>query len=289
MIAAQAKAHGRVIALADVDREVRALTAIDSKVAAQVRLTPAEICADVAAADRHVDYRRLLDDKRIDVVLIGTPDHWHSKMLIDAVKAGKDVSCEKPCGLTIDICGQIDDTMRRTGRTFQAGTQRRSVPNFQKAVQLVHDGRLGKLTELHASVYMPELRNDWLPGQPAPDPEEIDWNLWLGPCPWRPYNSAYVAERKWRGFFDFESGAKLLDRGAHTVDLCQWAGKYDATGPVEFMPSENNIVCRYADGVKLVLDFLPTPFGDRGPHSARATNASAAPMPRSTPAISSIA
>ena len=211
------------------------------------------------------DLRELLARADIDCVLIATGDRWHGKAAIMAAEAGKDVYCEKPCGLTIDICGQIDDTMRRTGRIFQAGTQRRSVPNFQKAVQFVHDGRLGKLTELHASVYMPELRNDWLPGQPTPDPEEIDWNLWLGPCPWRPYNSAYVVERKWHGQFDFEAGAKLLDWGAHTVDLCQWAGKYDATGPVEFTPSEANITCRYADGVKLVLDFLATPFGDRGP------------------------
>ncbi|MGB8852222.1 MAG: Gfo/Idh/MocA family oxidoreductase [Pirellulales bacterium] len=212
------------------------------------------------------DLRELLARDDIDCVLVATGDRWHGKAAIMAADAGKDIYCEKPCGLTIDICRQIDETMRRTGRIFQAGTQRRSVPNFQKAVALAQEGRLGNLKQLHASVYVPQLNNDWLPGQPTPDPEEIDWNLWLGPCPWRPYNSDYVVKRNWRGIFDFESGARLLDWGAHTVDLCQWAGGYDATGPVSFTPSEHNILCRYADGVTLELDFLATPFGDRGPN-----------------------
>lgn len=211
------------------------------------------------------DLRELLARSDIDCVIIATGDRWHGKAAMMAAEAGKDVYCEKPCGLTIDICGQIEETVRRTGRIFQAGTQRRSVPNFQKAVELVHNGRLGAIRELHASVYMPQLRNDWLPGQPTPDPAEIDWNVWLGPCPWRPYHSDYVVKRQWRGYFDFESGAKLLDWGAHTVDLCQWAGRYDATGPIEFVPSDQNITCRYADGVMLVLDFLADPFKDRGP------------------------
>lgn len=211
------------------------------------------------------DLRELLARDDIDCVLIATGDRWHGKAAMMAAEAGKDVYCEKPCGLTIEICGQIEEVMQRTGRVFQAGTQRRSVPNFQKAVELVHTGKLGKLTEMQATVYMPMLKNDWLPGEPTPDPAEIDWNLWLGPCPWRPYNSDYVVNRNWRGYFDFESGARLLDWGAHTLDLCQWAGGYDDTGPVEFEPSDVGITCRYADGVKLFLDFLPDPFGDRGP------------------------
>lgn len=211
------------------------------------------------------DLRELLARDDIDCVIIATGDRWHGKAAMMAAEAGKDVYCEKPCGLTIDICGQIEETMQRTGRIFQAGTQRRSVPNFKKAVELVHDGKIGQLKELHASVYMPVLNNNWLPGEPTPDRDEIDWNLWLGPVPWRPYNSKYVVNSRWRGYFDFESGAKLLDWGAHTVDLCQWAGRYDNAGPVEFTPSNENIVCRYADGVTLVLDFLKDPFKDRGP------------------------
>jgi hypothetical protein len=93
----------------------------------------------------------------------------------------------------------------------------------------------------------------------------VDWNLWLGPAPWRPYNKQYVAGG-WRGYYDFDSGAKLLDWGAHTLDLCQWANGTDDTMPIEYEPSQTSITCHYANGVKLVLDFLKTPFGDRGPN-----------------------
>ena len=93
----------------------------------------------------------------------------------------------------------------------------------------------------------------------------VDWNLWLGPAAWRPFNQQYC-DGKWRGQWDFDSGARLLDWGAHTVDLCQWANKADDTMPIEYEPTETNIVCRYANGVKLILDFLKTPFGDRSPH-----------------------
>jgi len=231
--------------------------------------------AGKALVDRHYgnadcrvyrDLRELLARDDIDCVLIATGDRWHGLASIMAAEAGKDVYCEKPCGLTIDVCRRIAESMRKHGRIFQAGTQRRSVPNYIEAVELARSGKLGKLHELRASVYTPELRNDWLPAQPTPDPEVCDWNLWLGPCPWRPYHEDYVARGRWRGFFDFESGAKVLDWGAHTVDLCQWAGGYDATGPVEFTPAATGISCRYADGVTLVLDFLKTPFGDRGPN-----------------------
>ncbi|MBW3599280.1 MAG: gfo/Idh/MocA family oxidoreductase, partial [Planctomycetes bacterium] len=182
-----------------------------------------------------------------------------------AAEAGKDVYSEKPCGITIEACQQLADTMRSEGRVFQAGTQRRSVPNFQKAVELAHSGKLGKLHTLHASVYVPVLDNTWLPSQPIPPRDVVDWNLWLGPAPWRPFNQKYV-DGGWRGQWDFDSGARLLDWGAHTVDLCQWANQADDTMPIEYEPGENNIVCRYANGVKLVLDFLPQPFGDRSPH-----------------------
>jgi hypothetical protein len=115
---------------------------------------------------------------------------------------------------------------------------------------------------MYASVYMPAINSTWLPGEPTPPREVVDWNLWLGPAPWRPYNSQYVAG-KWRGYYDFDSGAKLLDWGAHTVDLCQWANQADDTMPIEYEPSAKNITAHYANGVKLVLDFLETPFAER--------------------------
>jgi predicted dehydrogenase len=208
------------------------------------------------------DLRELLARKEIDAVLIATGDRWHATASIMAANAGKDVYSEKPCGLTIGYCQELAETIQRTGRVFQAGTQRRSVPNFQKAVELAHHGKLGKLKTLVASVYTPGMDTAWLPIEPTPPRDVVDWNLWLGPAPWRPYNSQYVAGR-WRGYYDFDSGAKLLDWGAHTVDLCQWANQADDTLPLEYEPSEKGIACTYANGVKLVLDFLKTPFGER--------------------------
>ena len=211
------------------------------------------------------DFRELLDRKDIDTVLIATGDRWHADASMLAAKAGKDVYSEKPCGLTIELCQQLATTMKATNRVFQAGTQRRSVPNFVQAVEFAQSGKLGKLHTLYASVYIPTLDISWLPGEQAPAKDVCDWNMWLGPAPWRPYNHDYV-NGKWRGYYDFDSGARLLDWGAHTVDLCQWANQADDTTPVSFEPTETGITCMYVNGVKLVLDFLATPFGDRGPN-----------------------
>ncbi|MFN9465176.1 MAG: Gfo/Idh/MocA family protein [Planctomycetota bacterium] len=211
------------------------------------------------------DFRQLLDRKDIDAVLIATGDRWHAAASIMAAQAGKDVYSEKPCGITIEACQKLADTIHQTKRVFQAGTQRRSVPNFVQAVEWVHQGKLGKLQTMHASVYIPVLENNWLTPQPLPDKSIVDWNLWLGPASWRPYNQAYC-EGKWRGQWDFDSGARLLDWGAHTVDLCQWANQADDTMPIEYDPQADKIICTYANGVKLIIDFLAQPFGDRSPH-----------------------
>ena len=199
------------------------------------------------------DFRELLARPDIDAVLIATGDRWHALGSILAAKAGKDVYSEKPCGLTIGQCQALSDVMRRTGRVFQAGTQRRNVPNFQFAAQLARSGKLGRLHTMHASIYKLECNTSWLPAEPEPPRDVIDWDLWLGPSPWRPYNSQYVIERRWRGYYDFDSGAKLLDWGAHTVDICQWANQADDTTPVEYEPDGGTIHARYANGVKLVM------------------------------------
>lgn len=208
------------------------------------------------------DFRELLARPDIDAVLIATGDRWHAPATILAAKAGKDIYCEKPCGLTIGLCQQLDDTIRETGRVFQAGTQRRSVANFQAAVKLAQSGKLGKLKTLFASIYTPSIESAWLPGEPTPPKDVVDWDLWLGPAPWRPYNNRYV-KGGWRGQWDFDSGARLLDWGAHTLDLCQQARGADDTMPVEYEPGPKSITARYADGVEIILDFLATPFGER--------------------------
>ncbi len=216
------------------------------------------------------DLHELLARPDLDAVLIATGDHWHALGSILAARAGKDVYSEKPCGLTMGQCQALDDTMRRYGRVFQAGTQRRSVANFQFAAHLARSGKLGRLRTMHASCYRPQVRFDWLPAEPEPPREECDWDRWLGPSPWRPFNKAYVAGQ-WRGHFDFDSGAAILDWAAHTLDLCQWANQADETGPVEFEPSVPQITARYANGVELILDFLETPFGRREPHYRTST------------------
>ncbi len=214
------------------------------------------------ACDLHTDFREVLDRQDIDAVLIATGDRWHAAASIMAAEAGKDVYSEKPCGITIELCQRLSDTIDRTKRVFQAGTQRRSVANFQQAVKLAHDGKLGKIHTVHATVYVPEIKTTWLPSEAAPDKSVCDWNMWLGPAPWRPYNSKYVSGG-WRGYWDFDSGARLLDWGAHTVDLCQWANKADDTLPIKYTPHENGVTAVYANGVNLEIHFLKTPFGER--------------------------
>jgi len=211
------------------------------------------------------DLRELLAREDIDAVLVATGDRWHALGSVLAAKAGKDVYSEKPCALTIGQCQAVADRMRLYGRVYQAGTQRRSVPNFLAAVHLAHSGKLGKLHTLHASSYRPNVTHDWLPAEPEPDRDVIDWDMWLGPAPWRPYNEAYV-NGGWRGHYDFDSGARLLDWGAHTIDLCQWANQADDTLPITYETFQDTIRLEYANGVTLILDFLDEPFGNRDPH-----------------------
>ncbi len=211
------------------------------------------------------DLRDLLARPDIDAVLIATGDRWHAPASILAAEAGKDIYSEKPCGLTIDLCQRLDDTITRTKRVFQAGTQRRSLPHYAAAVEMARSGALGALKTLHASAYTPVLRSEWLPGQPTPPRDEIDWNMWLGVAPWRPYNKKYVVDSDWRGYWDFDSGARILDWGVHTLDLCQWANDSDGTTPVKFVPNKDSITCTYANGVTVTFDFLKSAFGDRSP------------------------
>lgn len=187
----------------------------------------------------------------IDAVLIATGDRWHTMASILAAKAGKDIYCEKPCSLTLAESRALAETIRRYGRVYQAGTQRRNIGNFELAIHLAHSGKLGKLHTVHANTRNPATSHDWLPAEPEPPKSEVDWNWWLGPTPWRPYNARYVAGG-WRGHYDFHGGG-ILEWGAHTVDLCQWANQADDTAPVEYDPQGSHVICRYANGVKLVM------------------------------------
>jgi predicted dehydrogenase len=197
------------------------------------------------------DFRELLARKDVDALLIATGDRWHSLISILAAKAGKDMYCEKPCSTNIADSVALAETMRRYGRVYQAGTQRRNVSNFMFAAELARSGKLGKLHTVHANTLSPGTKLEWLPAEPEPDREVCDWDMWLGPCPWRPYNSLYVAGR-WRNHFDFHGGG-ILEWGSHTIDLCQWANSADTTVPIEYTPTPGGCEARYANGVKLVM------------------------------------
>jgi predicted dehydrogenase len=198
------------------------------------------------------DMFEVLGRDDIDAVLIATGDHWHALGIILAAKAGKDIYCEKPCSMTVRESQELADAVNRYGRVFQAGTQRRSVDNFRFAAELARSGRLGKIHTVHASILPLEESHEWLPAEPEPAIAVVDWDRWLGPAPWRPYNKNYVQGR-WRGYYDFHGGAALPEWGAHTVDICQWAANADNTTPVEFEAEGQTIHARYANGVKLVM------------------------------------
>jgi predicted dehydrogenase len=213
------------------------------------------------------DFRELLDRKDIDAVLIGTGDRWHAHVSMMAAAAGKDIYSEKPCAITIELCGRLADTIRRYGRVFQGGPQRRSTGNFVWAVNLARSGKLGKLKAVRATTYPMGETHNWLLGQPEPPRDVVDWNLWLGPAPWRPFHNNYI-NGGWRGFYDLDSGARLLDWGAHTVDLCQWANNADGTEPVEYEPAGNTryLRARYANGVKLTIGWVGNNCNEDGWH-----------------------
>ncbi len=202
----------------------------------------------------HHDFRELLDRDDIDAVLIATGPNWHATASIYAARAGKDMYCEKPCTKNIAQSLKLAETMRRTGRVFQAGTQRRNLPHFAFACELARTGKLGKLRRVYAHpAGMSTISSGWLPPEPEPPKEEVDWDMYLGPAAWRPFNRAFLDG------FNFEKGGGLvgggvLEWGSHCVDLCQWAANADATAPVEYNPPVNGeLICRYADGVELIL------------------------------------
>ena len=202
----------------------------------------------------YIDFLELLDRPDIDAVLISTGDNWHSGVSILAARAGKDMYCEKPMSVAITESRAVADTMKRLGRIYQCGTQRRSIGNFRFAADLALSGKLGQLKELHAEEAggLQKLYDTILAAEPEPAREEFDWNRWLGPAPWRPYNKKYATRGFWSAHLDF-SGGSITEWGSHTVDLCQWANNSDDTGPVEFWQEGRRYIGRYASGVKLVI------------------------------------
>ena len=165
------------------------------------------------------EFRRVLDDKEIDAVVIAVPDHWHARMAILACQAGKDVYCEKPLSQTIHEGQRIREAARKHGRVFQVGTQRRSGETFQSAVEYVASGKLGKVCEIKAWIYQvrPTIGR---PPDSAP-PEGVDYDAWLGPAPKRPFNENRF-HYNWRFFWDY-GNSEIGNQGVHVLDVALWA------------------------------------------------------------------
>jgi hypothetical protein len=216
--------------------------------------------------DAYKDYRKILDRKDIDAVMIATPDHWHTKIAVEAMLAGKDVYCEKPLTLTIDEGKLIEKIVKKTGRVFQVGTMQRTEidQRFLKAIALIKDGRIGTVKKVICGI-------DRMEGSPViPEtkvPEQLDWDLWLGPAPSVPYralpelrtgygggvplySNCHYSFRNWHEY----SGGKLTDWGAHHVDIACWALGATETGPSRVAPGEYTLPVAYKDGNPTVND-----------------------------------
>ncbi len=190
----------------------------------------------------YTDFRQVLDRPDIDAVLIATPAHWHSTMAVMAAEAGKDIYCEKPSAVTLQESKVMLAAVRRYGRVYQAGTQQRSEygGKFRMACEFVRSGRIGKLQSIYAwrdggGIFWPERFG---PAKPIPD--GFDWDLYLGPAPWLPFDGKTGPHR-------FDIGE--LNWGQHHYDIIQWGAGADDTGPVELFLENERSCYRYVNGV----------------------------------------
>lgn len=232
VIAEKALEYGDIVAICDVDREIaeKAKQQFGGK------------------ADLYEDYRKLLERTDIDVVTIGTPDHWHTAMVIAACRAGKDVYCEKPLTLTIDEGKRLCQVVKETGAVVQVGSWQRSDERFRLACEMVHAGRIGKLKKVEVVLGPNEQGGPFKVQQP---PKHLNWDLWLGQTPLVPY----IAERghyTFRWWYEY-SGGQMTDWGAHHLDIAQWAIGLQHSGPAEIdgqaefpnIPNGYNVATKY--------------------------------------------
>jgi predicted dehydrogenase len=240
--APEVRAYGDYVAVCDADEHRRELA---SQLVQEWTYSAPKSTAD---------YRAIIDSPKIDIIHISTPEHWHAKIAIEAMLAGKDVYCEKPMTLTIHEGQQMCAVCRKTGRIVQIGTQQRSDPAFIKAIALIRAGRIGELKKATCGVNGAPTS----PKIPAVEaPKHLDWNLWLGQAP--KVSFRYLAgnngeTQSWsRCHYEFRwwyeySGGKLTDWGAHHVDIATWAmGKTD-TGPISVDPIKIKHPIPFKDG-----------------------------------------
>lgn len=194
----------------------------------------------------------------LDAVLIATGDRWHSLAATWAMRSGKDVYSEKPSAMTIAEGRMVVETAKRYGRVYQTGTQRLSEANFVFAIELARSGKLGKIHTARAHIApwdAAAMRHDWLPGQAEPSRDEVDWDQWLGPCPWRPYNPEYT-RGGWRGHYDFHTSC-IGEWGAHTFAQAMAGIDMLHTAPTHYRyvdnPTGDGMETTFANGVKMTL------------------------------------
>jgi predicted dehydrogenase len=232
VIAHKAQLYGDIVAVCDVDKNVR-----DTAKAA-FGSTPRD----------YVDYRELLTRDDIDIVTIGAPDHWHTKMVMDACRAGKDVYCEKPLTLTIDEGKSLRRVVEETGRIVQVGSWQRSDHRFRQAVEMVRQGRIGNLRKVEVVLGKNAVGG---PFEVRPVPTSLNWDLWQGQTPDVPY----LEERShytFRWWYEY-SGGQMTDWGAHHLDIAQWA--------INSFPVEIEGTARYPEvrnGFNVAIDFEAT-------------------------------
>ena len=243
----------QVVGVCDVDRWRRET----AKSAAEQAYASLKSSGAYRGCTAHVDLRELIGRSDVDAVVIATGDRWHAAATILAAEAGKDIYCEKPCALTPREARAMIDTVRRYDRVFQAGLQQRSDPTFRKACSLVLAGGLGKIRFVY--VGFPGTSDDvHLAAEPVP--EGLDWDLWLGPAPWRPFHHAFHAYGRppgvvpWHFCRDF-GGGNLTSNAVHAFDVVQWGLGMDQSGPLEIIPPETgrypSLTYKYAGDVLL--------------------------------------
>jgi predicted dehydrogenase len=255
----------RVVALCDVDK-VKLGSAIE---------IVGENYGQRSGCRCYSDFRELLARDDIDGVVIASPEHWHGVMAVEACRRGKDVFCEKPLALSVCEAREMVNAARRSGCVFQTGTMQRSDWKFRTACELVRNGYIGqvKAVRLHITTVgfpMYPVACD-LPAEAVP--EYLDWEMWLGPAQWRPYNSRIappIDDKEWPHWRDYEeyAGGLMTDWGAHHFDIVQWALGMDSSGPIEVYPESDEstakmavpqkyypvLTYRYSNGVTVTRD-----------------------------------
>ena len=246
----------QVLAVCDVRKERRDL----AHQRVNQRYAEAARSGEYKACQAYVDFRELLARPDIDAVLLGTPIHWHAMMTVMAAKAGKDVYCEKPTALTVHESRAIVEATKRYSRVFQAGTQQRSEygGKFRLACELVRSGRIGKLQTVYAYEQGGGFAWNKKFGPEKPVPADVDWDLYIGPAPWCPFDGNLDAHR-----FGFGG----INWGQHHYDIVEWGVGAD-TDPVEFNVADNGrAVMRYENGVTVYGSPYPDPTLGLGPNT----------------------